>query len=99
MLDKKNESKPIENTSSMSLENRKLLSLTGVNEVISFDDEKISLKTNLGALLIKGSGLKMNKLDVQNGEVIIGGYISNINYLNKKNKVKRGRNLISKIFK
>lgn len=99
MLDKKNENKSIEDSSSISLENRKLLSLTGVNEVINFDDEKISLKTNLGALLIKGSGLKMNKLDVQNGEVIIGGYISNINYLNKKNKVKKGKNILSKIFK
>ncbi len=30
----------------------------------------------------------MNKLDVQNGEVIIGGFISNIDYLNKKISVK-----------
>ncbi|EGT3614852.1 sporulation protein YabP [Clostridium perfringens] len=99
MIDKKNENKTIEGTSNLSLENRKLLCLTGVNEVINFDEEKISLKTNLGPLLIKGSGLKMNKLDVQNGEVIIGGFISNINYLNKKNKVKKNRNLLSKIFK
>lgn len=40
----------------------------------------------------------MNKLDVQNGEVIIGGFISNIDYLNK-NKRKRNINLLSKIFK
>ncbi len=99
MAEKKNEVKPMESNSCMSLENRKLLSITGVNEVINFDEEKISLKTALGPLLIKGTGLKMNKLDVQNGEVIIGGYITNINYMNKKKKVKRGRNLISKIFK
>ncbi|MDZ5254663.1 sporulation protein YabP [Clostridium sp. LIBA-8841] len=99
MIDKKDENKTTECTSNLFLENRKLLSLTGVKEVINFDEEKISLKTNLGPLLIKGSGLKMNKLDVQNGEVIIGGFISNINYLNKKNKVKKSRNLISKIFK
>lgn len=99
MAEKNNEIKTIESNSCMSLENRKLLSITGVNEVISFDDEKISLKTILGPILVKGTGLKMNKLDVQNGEVIIGGYITNINYLNKKNKVKKGRNLISKIFK
>ena len=79
--------------------NRKILSITGVNEVINFDEEKISLKTDLGPLLIKGSELKMNKLDVQNGEVIIGGFISNIDYLNKKNKRKRNINLLSKIFK
>ncbi|HHD2752827.1 TPA: sporulation protein YabP [Clostridium perfringens] len=99
MIDKKDENKITQCTSNLFLENRKLLSLTGVNEVINFDEEKISLKTSLGPLLIKGSGLKMNKLDVQNGEVIIGGFISSINYLNKKNKVKKNRNLISKIFK
>lgn len=99
MIDKKNENKATEETSSLSLENRKLLSLTGVNEVINFDDEKISLKTTLGPLLIKGSGLKMNKLDVQNGEVIIGGFITNINYLNKKNKTKKNRKLLSKLFR
>ena len=78
MTDKKSENKTIQGASSLSLENRKILSITGVNEVINFDEEKISLKTDLGPLLIKGSELKMNKLDVQNGEVIIGGFISNI---------------------
>lgn len=95
MNDKEN--KIAKSSSSISLENRKILSITGVNEVINFDEEKISLKTDLGPLVIKGSELKMNKLDVQNGEVIIGGYISNIDYLNKKNK--KRRNLFSKIFK
>ena len=85
MTDKKSENKTIQGASSLSLENRKILSITGVNEVINFDEEKISLK--------------MNKLDVQNGEVIIGGFISNIDYLNKKNKRKRNINLLSKIFK
>ena len=99
MAEKKNELKPMESNSFMSLENRKLLSITGVNEVVNFDEEKVSLKTTLGPLLIKGTGLKMNKLDVQNGEVIIEGYIANINYANKKKKGKRGRILISKIFK
>ena len=65
---------------------------------LSLENRKI-LKTDLGPLLIKGSELKMNKLDVQNGEVIIGGFISNIDYLNKKNKRKRNINLLSKIFK
>ena len=99
MTDKKSENKTIQGASSLSLENRKILSITGVNEVINFDEEKISLKTDLGPLLIKGSELKMNKLDVQNGEVIIGGFISNIDYLNKINKRKRNINLLSKIFK
>lgn len=89
-MENKKEAK-IEKNSGLSLEDRKKLSLTGVIEVISFDDEKINLNTNLGALIIKGEGLKMNKLDVQNGDVIISGYITNLNYSGKKPKtIKKG---------
>lgn len=86
-----------ENKSSLSLENRKRLTLTGIAEVISFDDQKIFLNTKLGNLSIKGEGLKMNKLDVQNGDVIIMGTISSIIY-NGKTRVKSKENIIKRIF-
>ena len=80
------------------LENRKKLVLTGAEEVISFDDEKILLNTSLGFLTIKGSELKMNKLDVQNGDVIIVGNVSSIVYSGKEVK-KEKESIISKLFK
>lgn len=82
----------------ITLENRKKLTLTGVEEVISFDDEKILLNTKLGFLTIKGSELKMNKLDVQNGDVIIIGNIASIVYSSKEVK-KEKENILSKLFK
>ena len=60
--------------------------MTGIVEVISFDEEKIMLNTKLGPLTIKGLGLKMNKLDVQNGDVIIVGEISAMIYSSKEIK-------------
>ena len=75
--------------SSISLENRRKMLLTGVNEVLSFNDEKIILNTVLGKLNIKGQNLKMNKLDVKNGDVIVDGYITSLIYNNKKDKKKR----------
>ena len=87
-----------ERKSSLSLEDRKKLTLTGVLEVVNFDDEKISLNTILGNLAIKGEGLKMNKLDVQNGDVIIIGYISSMIYSGKDGK-KSKESIIKKIFK
>ncbi|WP_288478496.1 sporulation protein YabP [uncultured Clostridium sp.] len=75
--------------SSISLENRRKMLLTGVNEVLSFNDEKIILNTVLGKLNIKGQNLKMNKLDVKNGDVIVDGYITSLIYSNKKDKKKR----------
>ena len=87
-----------ERKSSLSLEDRKKLTLSGVLEVVNFDDEKISLNTILGNLAIKGEGLKMNKLDVQNGDVIIIGYISTMIYSGKDGK-KSKESIIKKIFK
>ncbi|MBD7910971.1 MULTISPECIES: sporulation protein YabP [Clostridium] len=83
--------------SNLTLESRKKLTLTGVLEVVNFDDEKISLNTNLGNLSIKGEGLKMNKLDVQNGDVIICGTILAIIY-SGKNVKKNKENIIKRIF-
>ena len=82
----------------LSLENRKRLTLTGVIEVINFDDETILLSTSLGKLTIKGEGLKVDKLDVKNGDVIIKGGISSLDYSNKGMK-KNKENILKRIFK
>ena len=92
------EKKIEENKGNIVLENRQKMTLTGVLEVISFDDEKIFLNTKLGNLTIKGSDLKTNKLDVQNGDIIIMGNISYIVYSGKDIK-KEKQSLIEKLFK
>ncbi|WP_027625377.1 sporulation protein YabP [Clostridium lundense] len=88
----------IEEKSTLTMENRKRLFLNGVVEVVSFNEGQIILNTNLGTLHIKGEELKMNKLDVQNGEVIINGMINSCVYVNKENK-KEKEKLLSKLFK
>jgi sporulation protein YabP len=88
----------VEGKSNLSLENRKRLTLSGVVEVVSFNEDQIILNTSLGTLNIKGEGLKMNKLDVQNGDVIINGMVNSCIYVNKENKKEKER-LISKLFK
>ncbi|WP_097027779.1 sporulation protein YabP [Clostridium peptidivorans] len=88
----------IEGKSSLNLENRKRLTLSGIVEVVSFNEDQIILNTSLGTLNIKGEGLKMNKLDVQNGDVIINGIVNSCVYVNKENK-KEKEKLLSKLFK
>ena len=44
------------------LENREKLSISGVNDVLSFDDQIVILETGLGLLTIKGENLRINKL-------------------------------------
>ncbi|MBQ6820628.1 MAG: sporulation protein YabP [Clostridium sp.] len=97
-MEKKSENRLDEPRSNITLENRKKLTLTGVEEVISFDDEKILLNTKLGFLTIKGSDLKMNKLDVQNGDVIIVGNVASVVYSSKEVK-KEKESIISRLFK
>lgn len=85
-----------EKKGSLILDSRKKLTLSGVLEVISYDDEKIELNTDLGKLNVKGKNLKLNKLDVKNGDVIIIGSMCSIVYSNKNiNK----KSLIKKVFR
>ena len=97
-MEKKNDIIVKENKGNLFLENRRKLSLTGILEVIAFDEEKILLNTKLGALTIKGSNLKMNKLDVQNGDVVIIGDMYSFVYSEKGIK-KEKDSLIGRLFR
>lgn len=79
------------------LENRKKLTLTGIKDVLSFDDEIIVVESELGLINIKGMDLKVNKISVETGDVIIEGTIKMIEYSDKDNFSKQS--LMSKIFK
>ena len=81
------------------LENRCKLSVSGVLDVLSFDDQVIIIETELGLLTIKGENLRINKLSIDTSEVIVEGDISSMNYSDNKNIEKSKGSLISKIFK
>lgn len=81
------------------LENREKLSISGVLDVLSFDDQVVMVETELGLLTIKGENLKINKLSIDTSEVIVEGDINSLSYSEKDlNKDKSG-SIISKIFR
>lgn len=80
------------------LENREKLSISGVLDVLSFDDQIVILETELGLLTVKGDNLRINKLSLDTAEVIIDGEIYNLGYSEKDNAQKSG-NLFNKIFR
>lgn len=92
------EQKQEDKKSNLVLDNRKKLSVTGVEEVISFNDEIIILNTNLGSLTIKGGGLKMNRLDVQNGDMMITGTINSLIYSSSKGR-KNNDSILARLFR
>lgn len=71
------------------LENREKLTISGVIDVLSFDDQIVILETELGMLTIKGEDLRINKLSIDTQEVIIEGSILGLNYSEKDNKKSR----------
>ena len=57
------------------LENREKLTISGVNDVLSFDDQIIIVETELGLLTVKGENIRINKLSLDTTEVIVEGKI------------------------
>ena len=80
------------------LENREKLSISGVTDVLSFDDQIIIIETDLGLLTIKGENIRINKLSIDTSEAIIEGNINSLVYSNSDFQ-KKGGNIINKIFK
>lgn len=62
------------------LEQRKSLSVTGVTEVVSFDENLVHLKTQQGILLIYGEGLSLKNLTQQGGQVAVEGLVKAMQY-------------------
>ena len=79
------------------MENRNKLTISGVLDVLSFDDQIVILETELGLLTIKGEDIRINKLSIDTSEVVIEGQISSLAYSETQETQKAG--FLGKIFK
>ena len=64
----------------LSLDSRKTLKITGVTEVMSFDEQAVVLKTSMGKLTVQGANLKLKTLSLEGGQVEVNGHISVLAY-------------------
>lgn len=78
------------------LESREKLSVSGVLDILTFDEDEITLDTELGQLNIKGENLKVEKLTVDTGEVVAKGNFDSIFY--SKDVVHKKGSLLKSIF-
>ena len=69
-----------EKTHNLSLESRKKLTLTGVTEIVSFDDTFILMRTPLGDLTVQGQQLQLKSLTPEGGNVTVQGQIDALSY-------------------
>ena len=64
----------------LTLTERKHLTLTGVTEVMRFDEEDITMRTTLGLLAVHGNDLKLKTLSLDGGHVVVDGDIQALIY-------------------
>lgn len=81
------------------LENREKMNISGVSDVESFDEGSVILYTELGTLVVKGESLKMNHLNIENGEVAIEGYVHSCAYQDGYGKKRTHGGWLSSLFK
>lgn len=64
----------------LTLNERKSLTMTGVTEVLRFDDTAVVLRTGLGILEVQGQELVLKTLSLEGGQVAVDGHISALFY-------------------
>ncbi len=81
------------------MEQRESVAMTGILDVISFDEEMILAETDLGMIVIKGLGLHVNRLNLDNGELDIAGEVTSLAYEDTTGFARGKSSFLSKLFK
>ena len=86
---------PMGKKHTLMLDNRRKLVLTGTVDVNGFNEETVSVKTTAGTLIIKGSGLHIDKLNLETGDVTVDGTVNSMQYIGGDSS----RSRFSKLFR
>lgn len=68
------------------MEDRKKLSVSGVTDIDSFDEQSIIALTDLGELTIRGWDLHITRLNLEQSELMVDGEISSLTYTDTRPK-------------
>ena len=92
------EEKVVNISHKLILDNRKEASVTGVKDVISFDEKEILLQTADGKLQIRGSGLHVKGLNLEKGEAALAGHVDSLVY-SSKDSPRKEEPLFTRLFR
>lgn len=83
----------------VSMTNRRTCTISGVNDVLSFDIQEVLLETEQGMLMIKGEDLHVNRLSLDKGEVDVEGKIDSFTYSDVSGSGGKKDSLLGKLFR
>ena len=81
------------------LQNRGNVSITGVTDVVSFDESQVILDTDMGLLTLKGKDLHVSRLTIEKGEVDVDGTVDSLAYSSNESIRRAGDSMLSRLFK
>ena len=70
----------------LSLDGRNRLSVTGVTDVLSFDEGAVLLRTEMGILTVQGRELRLKTLSPEGGQVTVEGNVASLVYEEPRSK-------------
>ena len=93
------EKMPVKMAHKMIWTNRSLGSITGVRDVVSFDEKEVVLETDQCMLTIKGQELHVKRLTLEKGELDLEGLLEGMSYAESRTLSKQGESLFNRLLK
>ncbi len=81
---------------SVTLEDRRHLTISGVEDVERFDETAVVLSTAQGALTVQGSGLHIEQLSLNGGDLKVEGLIESLSY---EDRAEQSGGLFARLFR
>lgn len=84
----------------LELLNREKGNVTGIQDVVSFDENQMILDTDMGLLTVRGKALHVSRLTLEKGEVDIDGRIDSLTYSEQTASAgSKAESLLSRLFR
>ena len=83
---------------SLQVDRREKVNVSGMIDVISFDEESVIGETEMGIIIIRGANLHVSKISLDSGELAVSGEIDSISYESPGGPAK-AKSIIGKLFK
>ncbi len=80
----------IEESHAIASQDREGLTVSGVRDVISFDERGAVMETVVGNMAVEGEGLQVTVLELSSGRVEIKGRLNALYYFENKPSAKKG---------